>query len=178
MEKLGCSRATLHRDIALLKDYLHAPVEFDADGGGYKFSTASGTYELPGLWFSAAELQALVFFNDWRRIQVVVTALPHLKCYRTALTASSELLPADRGTIAPTIRGRACDGDRDDTWIEGGTGTDATEEISRSDSQTEADHPERVYRGHQISPEIHHPNTQHIGYGEVAKDSASQAGLR
>jgi proteasome accessory factor C len=63
LERLGCSRATLHRDIALLKDYLHAPVEFDADGRGYRFSTASGTYELPGLWFSAAELQALVFLQ-------------------------------------------------------------------------------------------------------------------
>ena len=63
LEKLGCSRATLHRDIALLKDYLHAPVEFDPDGGGYRFSTASGTFELPGLWFSAAELQALVFLQ-------------------------------------------------------------------------------------------------------------------
>ena len=63
LEKLGCSRATLHRDIALLKDYLHAPLEFDAEDGGYRFSTASRTYELPGLWFSAAELQALVFLQ-------------------------------------------------------------------------------------------------------------------
>jgi proteasome accessory factor C len=62
-EKLGCSRATLNRDIALFKDYLHAPLEFDADAGGYRFLTASGTFELPGLWFSAAELQALVFLQ-------------------------------------------------------------------------------------------------------------------
>jgi predicted DNA-binding transcriptional regulator YafY len=66
-EKLGCSRATLHRDIALFKDYLHAPVEFDPDAGGYRFSTTSGTFELPGLWFSAAELQALVATG--RRVQ-------------------------------------------------------------------------------------------------------------
>jgi hypothetical protein len=32
-------------------------------------------------------------------------ALPHLKCYQATSAASSELLPADRGTIAPTTTG-------------------------------------------------------------------------
>jgi hypothetical protein len=107
-----------------------------------------------------------------------VSALPHLKCYQAMSAASSELLPADRGTIAPTTTGRGCNGDQDDTWIEDGTGTDATEEISRSDNQTEAGHPEGVHRGDRISPEIRDPNIQRVACAEAAEDSASQAGLR
>ena len=61
MAKLECSKSTLHRTINALKDYLNAPVVFDAEAGGYKYTkdAASETYELPGLWFTPRELQAL-----------------------------------------------------------------------------------------------------------------------
>jgi proteasome accessory factor C len=61
MAKLECSKSTLHRTINALKDYLNAPVVFDAEAGGYRYSkdAASETYELPGLWFTPRELQAL-----------------------------------------------------------------------------------------------------------------------
>src|ERR1700722_12374893 len=61
MAKLECSKATLHRAINVLKDTLRAPVVFDAAGGGYRYAPTSGagTFELPGLWFTPAELQAL-----------------------------------------------------------------------------------------------------------------------
>src|SRR6202046_1980605 len=61
MAKLECSKATLHRAINVLKDTLRAPVVFDAAAGGYRYAPASGvgTFELPGLWFTATELQAL-----------------------------------------------------------------------------------------------------------------------
>src|SRR5215510_4470174 len=61
MVKLECSKSTLHRTINALKDYLNAPVVFDADAGGYKYAkdAASETYELPGLWLTPHELQAL-----------------------------------------------------------------------------------------------------------------------
>jgi proteasome accessory factor C len=59
--RLECSKATLHRAINVLKDTLHAPVVFDAQGGGYRYATVTGvaSFELPGLWFTTAELQAL-----------------------------------------------------------------------------------------------------------------------
>src|SRR5215207_6098024 len=65
MRKLECSKSTLHRAIATLKDHLNAPVVFDADAGGYKYqrSAQADTYELPGLWFSATELQALAIMQ-------------------------------------------------------------------------------------------------------------------
>jgi len=50
------------RTINALKDYLHAPIVFDPAVGGYKYARqhpASETYELPGLWFTPRELQAL-----------------------------------------------------------------------------------------------------------------------
>ena len=59
--RLECSKATLHRAIDVLKDTLRAPVVFDAQGGGYRYALATGVsaFELPGLWFTPAELQAL-----------------------------------------------------------------------------------------------------------------------
>jgi predicted DNA-binding transcriptional regulator YafY len=60
-KRLECSKSTLHRALNLLRDYLHAPIEFDEDAGGYSYATTDRTdkYELPGLWFTPGELQAL-----------------------------------------------------------------------------------------------------------------------
>jgi predicted DNA-binding transcriptional regulator YafY len=64
MARLECSKATLHRAINTLKNNLNAPVVFDANAGGYKYDKSQGgAYELPGLWFSARELQALAFMR-------------------------------------------------------------------------------------------------------------------
>ncbi len=63
-ERLGVSWATLKRDLAYLKDRLNAPIIFDRDLGGYRFETEGKRigpqYELPGLWFSAEEIHALL----------------------------------------------------------------------------------------------------------------------
>ena len=61
MARLECSRATLYRIVQSMKDYLNAPIEFDSDRGGFTYRRAPGeeSYELPGLWFSPAELQSL-----------------------------------------------------------------------------------------------------------------------
>jgi len=61
MARLECSKSTLHRAINALKDYLHAPVMFDANAGGYRYARErqDEAYELPGLWFTPNELQAL-----------------------------------------------------------------------------------------------------------------------
>jgi len=61
MEELGCSQATLYRLIAELRDQLGAPLEQDADGRGFFYDRAlAGSFELPGLWISPEELQALL----------------------------------------------------------------------------------------------------------------------
>ncbi|MCW5622377.1 MAG: transcriptional regulator [Burkholderiales bacterium] len=65
MEKLGCSKATVYRLIDLMRDFLGAPIESDPELGGFRYApTPNGrAYELPGLWFTAQELQALIVFD-------------------------------------------------------------------------------------------------------------------
>lgn len=61
MEELGCSQATLYRLIAELRDHLGAPLEQDPDGRGFYYDRSlAGNFELPGLWISPEELQALL----------------------------------------------------------------------------------------------------------------------
>ena len=59
---LDVSRATLKRDIADMRDRFNAPIEFDRDLGGYRFGEprVGPLYQLPGLWFSATEIHALL----------------------------------------------------------------------------------------------------------------------
>lgn len=62
-DKLGVSRATIKRDLEYLRSRLNAPIVWDRDQGGYRFGEperGAGKYELPGLWFSAAEIHALL----------------------------------------------------------------------------------------------------------------------
>ncbi len=66
LNELEVSRATFKRDVEYLRDRLHAPIVWDRAAGGYRFSDAAVTgpaYELPGLWFSSAELYALLAAN-------------------------------------------------------------------------------------------------------------------
>lgn len=63
LDELDVSRATFKRDMEYMRDRLHAPIVWDRDTGGYHFENVSKTgpaYELPGLWFSAGELYALL----------------------------------------------------------------------------------------------------------------------
>lgn len=59
---LGVSRATLRRDLDYMRDRLHAPIEYDRDANGYRFGKprSGPRYELPGLWFNAQEIHALL----------------------------------------------------------------------------------------------------------------------
>ena len=63
MDELGCSRSTLHRTVARLRDSLGAPV-INSAGRGYFYDRSAGSFELPGLWFRADELEALLVMDD------------------------------------------------------------------------------------------------------------------
>lgn len=65
MRELECSEPTVYRTLETMRTHLHAPIETDKANGGYHYSrdAADDAYELPGLWFSASELQALLVFN-------------------------------------------------------------------------------------------------------------------
>lgn len=63
-EELECSQATSERIIAEMRDYLFAPIVYNRDANGYYYDNTAGKYQLPGLWFNAAELHALLFTHQ------------------------------------------------------------------------------------------------------------------
>lgn len=68
MRELGVSRATLMRDLGYMRDRMGAPIRFDADAGGYRLDRAPGGHStLPGLWFNASEIQALLAMQQLLR---------------------------------------------------------------------------------------------------------------
>jgi proteasome accessory factor C len=64
-EQLACSAATVYRLVKTMREQLGAPIVTDRENGGYYYERTAngGTFELPGLWFNAAELQALAVFE-------------------------------------------------------------------------------------------------------------------
>lgn len=61
--ELECSRATAKRIIENMRDYLNAPISYDRERNGYYYARNSEygeMYELPGIWFNASELHALL----------------------------------------------------------------------------------------------------------------------
>lgn len=61
MDELQCSRATVYRDIAFLRDVLRAPVETTEEPAGFRYALDEAErFELPGLWLSPDELHALL----------------------------------------------------------------------------------------------------------------------
>jgi len=59
-DELACSRATVYRDIAFLRDALMAPVVGDGEAGFAYDKAESERFELPGLWLNSEELHALL----------------------------------------------------------------------------------------------------------------------
>jgi len=65
IDELGCSRATVYRDIAFLRDALGAPLDSDGDQAAFHYAAGEAErFELPGLWLSSEELQALLVLNE------------------------------------------------------------------------------------------------------------------
>ena len=64
-DELRCSRATLYRDIAFLRDGLGAPIDSDSDNHAFGYNREDADrFELPGLWLSSEELHALLAVNQ------------------------------------------------------------------------------------------------------------------
>src|SRR5690606_39290336 len=57
-EETQSSRNTVTRDMAYMKDYLGAPLVYDAEQRGHRYDPAAPVFELPGLWMSSSELHA------------------------------------------------------------------------------------------------------------------------
>lgn len=59
MAELECSRSTLQRALAEMRDFLGAPI-LNVPGRGYFYDPTAERFELPGLWFRRDELEALL----------------------------------------------------------------------------------------------------------------------
>jgi predicted DNA-binding transcriptional regulator YafY len=63
LQELDVSPATFKRDIEYMRSRFHAPIVWDREHNGYCFTTPARDaprYELPGLWFNASEIHALL----------------------------------------------------------------------------------------------------------------------
>lgn len=63
LETLEVSLATFKRDLDYMRSRLNAPILWDRDANGYRYDTPdplSPQYALPGLWFNASEIYALL----------------------------------------------------------------------------------------------------------------------
>lgn len=62
LNELEVSLATFKRDLEYLRERFNAPIVWDREAGGYRFEVPSSgpRYELPGLWFNASEVIALL----------------------------------------------------------------------------------------------------------------------
>ena len=92
LEELGVSLATFKRDLEYMRDRLYAPIVWDRDQNGYRFEAseeeaAGRPYQLPGLWFSPTEAQALLTMEHL--IESLEPSLlgPHLEPLKVRLRA-------------------------------------------------------------------------------------------
>ncbi len=60
VDELGVTRQTVTRDFEYLRDFLGAPIEYDRDANGHRYTPGADAFELPGVWFNASELYALL----------------------------------------------------------------------------------------------------------------------
>jgi predicted DNA-binding transcriptional regulator YafY len=63
LKELEVSQATFKRDLEYLRDRMNMPIEWDRDARGYRYATnrpEGQPSSLPGLWFNASEVHALL----------------------------------------------------------------------------------------------------------------------
>lgn len=93
LDELEVSTATIKRDIEYLRDRLNAPIIWDRDLRGYRYdNSGSGSpkYELPGLWFNASEIYALLIMEHLLENLQPGLLTPHIEPMRTQIRALME----------------------------------------------------------------------------------------
>ncbi|MCE2745015.1 MAG: YafY family transcriptional regulator [Burkholderiales bacterium] len=105
-DELEVSPATLKRDLEYMRSRLYAPIVFDRSIAAYKLDNSlpeSHRYALPGMWFSAAEIHALLALQHLiHELEPSGFMQPHIQ----PLAARLEKLLDDQKTTSETIRKR------------------------------------------------------------------------
>lgn len=81
LNELEISLATFKRDLGYLRDRLNAPILWDREANGYRFDKkgVGDAYELPGLWFNASEIHALLTMQELLGSLSPGLLTPHVK---------------------------------------------------------------------------------------------------
>jgi len=91
LARLEISPATLKRDLEYMRSRLQAPIVFDRSAGGYTLApsqTTEARFELPGLWFSPAEIHALLTLQHLiSHLRTGSLVGPHLEALTRRLSA-------------------------------------------------------------------------------------------
>ena len=93
MEALDVSRATVKRDIEYMRDRLGAPIVWDRGLRGYRYdedADEAGSFSLPGLWFNASEVHALLTMDHLLANQQPGLLGPHIEPLRRRVHALLE----------------------------------------------------------------------------------------
>jgi predicted DNA-binding transcriptional regulator YafY len=91
LDELGISLATFKRDLEYMRSRLNAPIVWDRDDNAYRFEGVQAgkgpRYELPGLWFTPTEAEALLTLEHL--VESLEPALlgPHVKPLKARLAA-------------------------------------------------------------------------------------------
>jgi predicted DNA-binding transcriptional regulator YafY len=104
-EKLECSRATVTRVIEEMRLHFNAPLKYDRERNGYFYDTESDeNFELPGIWFNATELYALL--TTQQLLEQVQPGLldSHLKPIKERVEKLLAAGQLDGGEIAKRVR--------------------------------------------------------------------------
>ncbi len=104
-DALEVSPATLKRDIRYLRERMFVPILWDSDAGGYCLALNGGEYHLPGLWFSAPEVQALVTLQHLvSRLDPAGILADHVEPLRQRLEALLENGPTEAEQLRRRVR--------------------------------------------------------------------------
>lgn len=99
LDELEISLATFKRDLEYLRDRLNAPIIWDREFNGYRFDRqgVGDAYELPGLWFNASEIHALLTMQELLGSLSPGLLTPHIEplLSRLRMLLDREDMPAD-----------------------------------------------------------------------------------
>jgi len=103
-DELEVSPATFKRDLEYLRSRLNIPIVWDREQNGYRFDPQAQLQELPGLWFSAEEIYALLTMKQLLENLQPGLLGPHVEPLLKRLIAAigSQEHPADE--VARRIR--------------------------------------------------------------------------
>lgn len=103
MERFEVSKATIKRDLDLMRDQLGAPIIYSREERRYRYDASQPEFEIPGLWFNASELHALLAVEQLLETMQPGLLAPYLKPFRRRIHDLLERSGHSSETVASKI---------------------------------------------------------------------------